>query len=189
MMAFIPAMNVKIPAGTNILLSIVWEAATIEPHMLLMQTCPPVSIPEGFFGHLHETEPLNDRVVTLGYDTMTPISEVGTVSILFMILTVAFLVFAISYCIHRKKQHSFTAERMKWNFGFMVLWGSFLNLILIAYLPVMVAVFISVVGIHWEDSDGPEIGHDIWAIVMLNAWLIAPFLLFIIFMRNPQRIG
>ena len=35
MMAFIPAMNVKIPAGANILLSTIWEAATIEPHMIL----------------------------------------------------------------------------------------------------------------------------------------------------------
>ena len=67
----------------------------------------------------------------------------------------------------------------------MVLWGSFINLILIAYLPVMVAVFISVVGIKWEGADGPTMGSNIWSIFMMNAWLIAPLLLFIIFMRNP----
>ena len=185
MLAFVPAMNVKMPPSAGIFLSIVWEAATIEPGTILGQTCPPPSIPEGFFGPLPETEPLNDRVAILGYENMTPITEVGTVSILFMIQTVGFLIFAINVCIHRNRPHNFTAERFKKNFGGMVLWGSFINLILIAWLPVLVSVFISVVGIQWEGATGAQIGSNIWALFMLNAWLIAPFLLFIIFMRNP----
>ena len=189
MITFIPAMNVKIPAGTNILLDTIWEAATMEPGSILGSTCPPDSIPEGFFGHLHETEPLNDRFATLGYDTMTPVTKTGTTFIIFLILTIGLLIFFINVCIHKRRPYNFTAERYKWNFAGMVLWGSMINLIIVAYLPVLIAVFISMVGIHWADSDKPEIGHDIWAIFMLNAWVIAPFLLFIIFMRNPGRIG
>ena len=189
MITFIPAMNVKIPAGTNILLDTLWESATMEPGSIFGSTCPPDSIPEGFFGHLHETEPLNDRFATLGYDTMTPVTKTGTTAIILLILTIGIVVFFINVCIHSKRPYNFTAERYKWNFAGMVLWGSMINLIMAAYLPVMIAVFISMVGIHWSDSDGPEFGHDIWAIFMMNVWLIAPVLLFIVFMRNPNRIG
>ena len=189
MISFIPAMNVRIPAGANILLDTLWEGATMEPGSIFGSTCPPISIPEGFFGKLHETEPLNDRFATLGYDTMTPVTKTGTTSINFMILTIGILIFAINVCIHKRRPYNFTAERVKWNFANFILWGALINLVVVAYLPVMIAVFISIVGLHWEDSDGPELGHDIWAIFMMNAWLIAPFLLFIVFMRNPNRIG
>lgn len=189
MISFIPAMNVRIPAGANILLDTLWEGATMEPGSIFGSTCPPISIPEGFFGHLHETEPFNDRFATLGYDTMTPVTKLGTTSIIFMILTIGILIFAINVCIHKRRPYNFTAERVKWNFAGFILWGALINLIIVAYLPVMIAVFISIVGVHWSDSDNPEIGHDIWAIFMLNAWLIAPVLLFIVFMRNQNRIG
>ena len=73
-----------------------------------------------------------------------------------------------------------------------MLWGTLINLILIAYLPTMISMFISTVGLQWEDTgdySSAIMYNNLWTIFMLNTWLLCPLVLFIVFYRNRNQVG
>jgi hypothetical protein len=143
---------------------------------------------DNVFGEQPETEPLNDKVAQLGYDDMTPAAEIGTVSVMFAMQVGGALVMFISYFCH-KKTGSMLAERFKLNMQQFVLWGTLINLIMINYLPVLISTFISVVGMQWDEDTSAATANNVWTIFMLQSWLIAPPLIFLVLYRNRQEIG
>ena len=98
------------------------------------------------FGEIPTTEPLNDRLATIGYDNMTPIAEISTVSFEFFIIVFGVISMFILF-IWNKKGNSMLAGLWKDNFGDFVLWGTIINVILANYLPVLTPTFISCVGV------------------------------------------
>jgi hypothetical protein len=119
---------------------------------------------------------------------MNPLSEIGTTSVLMIIQVCCLLIMLISaFCF--KKVGSMLAERFKDNMQSFTLWGSFINLILITYLPVCVAMFISTVGLQWEETNTAVLLNNVWTIFMLHAWLLFPIFLFISFYKNRAHIG
>lgn len=81
------------------------------------------------------------------------------------------------------------AERFADNMQSFSLWGSIINLILVSYLPVCISMFISVVGLQWEDINSAVRLNNIWTIFMLNAWLLCPVVLFCVIFKNRHNIG
>lgn len=185
--AFIPAMDVKLPPNINEFLASLKEAATIEPTDHLLPEGEP-SMADNVFGEQPESEPLNDKVATLGYEDMTPIAELSTVSVMFAMQVGGALIMFISFFCH-KKTGSMLAERFQLNMQNFVLWGTLINLIMINYLPVLVSTFISVVGMQWEVETTAATLNNIWTIFMLHSWLLCPPLMFIVLYRNRQQIG
>ena len=82
LLAFIPAMNVKLPPNINYFLASIKEAASAEPSDKMRPKGKP-TMAKNVFGEQPETEPLNDRIATIGYEDMTPAAEIGTVSVMF----------------------------------------------------------------------------------------------------------
>ena len=80
--AFIPAMDIKLPPNVNYFLASIKDAVAVEPSDKLKPNGAP-DIHENAFGEQPETEPLNDRIATLNYDSMTPAAEISTVSTMF----------------------------------------------------------------------------------------------------------
>ena len=143
---------------------------------------------ESTFGKIPVTEPLNDQIATLGYDNMTPMSEIGTTSVMMATQIGCLLIMLISaYC--HKKIGSMLAERFKDNMQGFTLWGSFIDLILLTYLPVCMAMFISTVGLQWDETNSAVLLNNIWTIFLLHAWLLFPVFLFISFYKNRANIG
>ena len=143
---------------------------------------------DNVFGEQPETEPLNDRIATLGYEDMTPAAEIGTVSVMFAMQIGGVCILFFSYFCH-KKTGSMLAERFGMNMQQFVLWGTLINLIMIYYLPVLISTFISVVGMQWETNSSAAVGNNIWTLFMLHCWVICPPMLFFVFYRNRNQIG
>ena len=143
---------------------------------------------ETVFGKVPPSEPLNDQIATIGYDNMTPLSEVGTISVLFQIQMGCLVIYMISTFCHNKIG-SMLAERFADNMQSFSLWGSIINLILVAYLPICISMFISVVGLLWDDINSDVRLNNIWTIFMLNAWLLTPAILFFVIFKNRGHIG
>lgn len=143
---------------------------------------------DNVFGEQPETEPLNDRLAMLEYDDMTPVAEIGTVSVMFAMQIGGVFILFFSYFCHRKTG-SMLAERFQMNMQQFLLWGTLINLIIINYLPILISTFISVVGMQWEDSSSAAVGNNIWTIFMLESWLLCPPLLFFVLYKNRQEIG
>lgn len=119
---------------------------------------------------------------------MTPLSEIGTISVLFQIQMGFLVIYLICTFCHRKIG-SMLAERFADNMQSFSLWGSIINLILVSYLPVCISMFISVVGLQWEDINSAVRLNNIWTIFMLNAWLLCPAVLFCVIFKNRHNIG
>ena len=81
------------------------------------------------------------------------------------------------------------SERVQQNFESFTLWGSIIDLILIAYLPVCVAMFISTVGMQWDVMNNSVLLNNTWTIFMLHAWLLCPIFMFIVLFRNRKNIA
>ena len=64
-----------------------------------------------------------------------------------------------------------------------------IDLILMAYMPVCVAMFISTVGMQWEEMNSAVLLNNLWTIFMLHAWLLCPVFMFIVLYRNRKNIG
>lgn len=141
-----------------------------------------------FGGDLPLSEPLNDEIATIGYDNTAPLAEVGTVSVIFMI-NVGLLVLMLLAAFCHNKIGSMASERVKQNFESFALWGSILDVILMAYLPVCVAMFVSTVGMQWQETNGSVVLSNMWTIFMLHAWILCPIFLFIVLFRNRKNIG
>ena len=101
LLAFIPAMNVKLPPNINYFLASIKEAASAEPSNKMRPKGKP-TMAKNVFGEQPETEPLNDRIATIGYEDMTPAAEIGTVSVMFAMQIAGALIFYISLCCHKK---------------------------------------------------------------------------------------
>ena len=73
-----------------------------------------------------------------------------------------------------------------------MLWGTLINLILVAYLPTTMSMFISTIGLQWEDTGDYEnaiLANNVWTIFMLNVWILCPLILFIVFYKNRDKVG
>jgi len=77
---------------------------------------------------------------------MTPLDELGTVSVTFAMFTFGIIIMLMSYCCHSATGHM-CCRRTGANLQGYLLWGSIINLILVFYLPVLTATFISTVGL------------------------------------------
>ena len=142
---FLPGMDFKMPPNANLMLSEMKSAASIEPSGLLNTDGSPTVL-QNMFGEIPSTEPLNDRLATIGYENMTPIAEISTSSFEFFIIVFGIISMFILF-IWNKKGNSMLAGLWKDNFGDFVLWGTVINVILANYLPVLVATLISCVGV------------------------------------------
>ena len=101
LIAFIPAMNVKLPPNVNYYLASIKEVAAVEPSDKMRPDGEP-SMANNVFGEQPETEPFNDRVATIGYEDMTPAAEIGTVSVMFAMQIAGALILYASLCCHKK---------------------------------------------------------------------------------------
>jgi len=52
--------------------------------------------------------------------------------------------------------YTMVVQRCRVNLSQFMLWGSIINLILANYLPVTVGVFITMVGMRWDEEEGTE---------------------------------
>jgi hypothetical protein len=102
-------MDIKLPPNVNEFLASLKEASTIEPSDHLLPEGKP-SMADNVFGEQPESQPLNDRLATLGYEDMTPAAEIGTVSVMFGLQVGGALILFFSYFCH-KKTGSMLAER------------------------------------------------------------------------------
>lgn len=132
------------PANANLILAQIKDAASLEPSDLLSTEGTP-SVAENMFGYIPSSGPLNDRLATLGYDSTSPIAEVQTISIE---LCIAFCGMLLALCFYASTKLRGSALAALWqkNICEFILWGTIINLILVNYLPVLVATFISFVG-------------------------------------------
>ena len=101
LIAFIPAMNVKLPPNVNYFLATIKEAAVVEPSKKMRPKGKP-AMASNVFGEQAETPPLNDRIATIGYESMTPIAEIGTVSVMFAMQIIGGLILYLSLFYHNK---------------------------------------------------------------------------------------
>ena len=146
---------------------------------------------DNVFGKQPMSEPLNERVETLGYEDMTPLDTVGTASVLFTIWACGIIIMLICYCCSCATG-SMCCRRCGNNLQSVTLWGSLINLVLVFYLPVMVATFISTIGLRWKDAGDSELAvaeNNFWTVFMLNFWLICPILVFIMLWRSRKDVG
>ena len=93
--SFIPAMDFKMPPEANFFFAQIKSAASIEPSGLLNSDESP-TIADNVFGTLPVSMPLNDRLATIGYDSMAPIAETETVSFLLAMALFGFFVILTS---------------------------------------------------------------------------------------------
>lgn len=75
------------------------------------------------------------------------------------------------------------------NIGDFILWGTIINLVMINYLPVIMATFISSIGMQWNDINNAVLLTNLWTILMLSIWITCPVLMILIFLRNRANIG
>ena len=85
LLSYMPAMDFKMPPNVNQFLAMINDAASVEPSDKFSSLSNgdelTATISDNVFGEMPITEPLNDRVATLGFDNMTPTGEIGTVSV------------------------------------------------------------------------------------------------------------
>lgn len=76
------------------------------------------------------------------------------------------------------------AERCFKNVGGFVFWGALINLVLIYYLPGLVATFITLVGMAWYQGGMASTMTYVWALLMLNVWVMCPLIMLAMLYRN-----
>ena len=168
------------------MLSFIKSSAAIEPQTLINSDSAP-SMADNVFGEQPVTEPLNSRVATIGYDDMTPLDDLGTVSVMFAMQMSAVIIMLLGYCCSCTTG-SMCCKRLGNNLQHFALWGSLINLIMVCYLPVVIATFISVVGLQWDSQEKQTAvrANNIWTLFMLFSWLLCPLLLFFMLYRNRK---
>ena len=128
---------------------------------------------DNVFGEMPVTGPLNDRLATLGYDSMAPIAETETVSVILTMTLIGFIIMLSSLCCYCKCG-SMLAGRWVANVGGFIFWGAIINLVLVYYLPVLTAAFISNVGMYWEAGGKAATYTNVWTMLLLNIWVVFP---------------
>lgn len=185
---FLPAMAVKLPPNISLFISTLKSAVSMQPKDLLMEEVTP-EILKGEDEEENPTEPFNDRIAIIGYDNMEPIDEVEEIRILFLTQVAGVALMFIGYFCHSLLATAIM-ERMKINLKEFFIWGNIINLILASYLPLTTAMFISVVGLDWDDEKGAiNILNNLWSIVMLHVWLATPVVIMIMLYRGREDIG
>ena len=66
------------------------------------------------------------------------------------------------------------AGRWVANVGGFIFWGAIINLVLVYYLPVLTAAFISNVGMYWEAGGKAATYTNVWTMLLLNIWVVFP---------------
>jgi len=128
-------------------------------------------------------------MATMGYEDMTPLDDLGTVSTLFAMQLAVIVIMLIGFCCHCTTG-SMCCKRFSSNLKHFALWGFLINLIVVAYLPVTTATFISIVGLQWDGADEQAVLlNNVWTIFILHAWLLCPLLLFIMLFKNRKVVG
>jgi len=171
-------MDVTLPPDVNSFFASIRGAAAVEPTEQILGE-DGATVADQVFGERPPTEPLNTNVATIGYDDMTPLDEVSTVSVMFAMQAAGIAILLFSYFCS-KKSGSMLAERIGVNLQQLCLWGSLINLIMINYLPVTVSMFIAVVGLQWDEQAPQSVTYNnIWTLILLHAWLLCPVFLLI----------
>ena len=187
MNSFVPGMDVTMPPDANLMCAQIKDAASLEPSDVLSPNGGP-SVLENMWGEVPDTGPLNDKLATIGYDTMHPISEINAVSWEFF-SCVGVLVAIGGMALYGSKKESYLGQLISKHAGNFILWGTIINLISVNFLPVLTSTFISSVGMQWEDLDNSVVASNIWTLFMLSAWIVCPIMLVLIFVRNRQAVG
>ena len=181
-LSYLAGMDVKMPPDVNIFLATIKNAASVEPSYLFRSEDDP-SIAEMVFGELPESEPLNDRLERMGYLSLIPIDEVESVSVEMMV-AVSALIFMILLFYCKSFRRSYLAGIWQEKIGEFVLWGTFIDIITINYLPVITATFISVIGLQWNDLNSNMLYTNLWTIFMLSCWVSFPIIMLFAIMRE-----
>ena len=87
--AFNGAMNVRVPPDVNRFLAAIKDAASVEPSQTLRESGEAMA--EMVFGAYPNTTALTDELAQKGYDTVTPIEEIESVSFQFALACSAFI--------------------------------------------------------------------------------------------------
>lgn len=84
MNAFLPALDFKMPPNINYFFSEVMAAVSVNPEEEIVgfagETMADSILGEG----LPDSEPLNDKLATIGYENTAPLAEIGTTSVILM---------------------------------------------------------------------------------------------------------
>ena len=102
LLSYMPAMDFKMPPEINQYLSMINDAASIEPSDKFNNDEVDASMSDNVFGDMPISEPLNDRLATLGFDSMTPTGEIGTISVQFAMQLGGIIVLLICVAVHRR---------------------------------------------------------------------------------------
>ena len=106
LMSFLPAMDVKMPPNANLLLSILSQLTMMDPKEFMTESLglesEEDSSTEVVFGEMPITEPLNDRIATIGFHDMNPVSRIGPVSIAFLSQVASLVIVLVCFFCHNK---------------------------------------------------------------------------------------
>ena len=116
-------------------------------------------------------------------------SEISTVTVMFFLEIVTLLLLIFSYCCH-KTTGSLLAERLGLNLSSFSFWGGLINIIMANFLPVLIACFIGLIGIRWdEDVPTAVILTNIGTIFFLHCWILFPMIMYCIMWKNRATMG
>jgi hypothetical protein len=186
--AFVGAMNVSLPANVQIFLSSMRSASSVDTEDMTTDDGKPTA-DEDVYGEEPVSEPLNDNIAAIGFPSMDASPKIAKVSVMFAMQAGGILILLFSYFGHRRTG-SMLADRVGLNLQKLCLWGTLINLIMLNYLPVTVALFINVVGFEWNQrADSFVIFKNTWTLFMISAWIACPLFLMIQLYRKRTKIG
>lgn len=110
LISFVAAMDVTLPPDVNSFFASIRGVGAVEPTEQLIGD-DAASVADQVFGERPPTEPLNTQVATIGYDDMTPLDEVSTVSVMFAMQAAGILILLLCFFC-AKKSGSMLAERV-----------------------------------------------------------------------------
>ena len=99
LISFLVAFDVKLPANLNLLIAYIKSAASIEPQSLINSDSAP-TMADNVFGEQPISEPFNSRVATIGYENMTPLDDLSTVTTMFAMWIFAIIFMLLGFCCH-----------------------------------------------------------------------------------------
>ena len=85
--------------------------------------------------------------------------------------------------------HKIVADKLQMCLGNLVLWGGLINLVLLSYLPLCISMFVSLIGLRWEDLSSKDFFNNMCVVVMLYSWVFMPAILFIRLYHSRNEIG
>ena len=131
--------------------------------------------------------PLNTRFSNLGYTSLVTIDNFGFQFLLIAIqlVAVAFLILTFIFRKHSIFQGLYRRTN-EW-----ILFGVIVDIILAAYLPILISLFLGVVGLDWnyDKLNGTIVFNNLMTIGLTVFYVAFPGILFIFLYANRVSIG